>query len=147
MFLSLPTDRVQTAMNRYGWTLSRHLALVAVVIAFMGCATSGQSSSSGNDPSVISQKEIQEVGEVSSAYNLVRRLQPQWLQKRGRNSLQNPGDILVYVEGNRQGGPGALRQINVVNVKSLEFLRPDEATMRFGSGHDNGAILVHMKGG
>lgn len=83
---------------------------------------------------------------TSNAYNLVRRLEPQWLQKRGRNSIQSPGDIRVYVQGNSRGGPSVLRQINVINVKSIQFLQPDEATMRYGSGHDNGAILVNIKG-
>jgi hypothetical protein len=83
---------------------------------------------------------------TSNAYNLVRRLEPQWLQKRGRNSIRNPGSIKVYVQGTSQGGPGALRRINVVNVQSIQLLKPDEATMRYGSGHDNGAILVNLKG-
>lgn len=113
----------------------------------MGCASAGQSSSSGGSPNVISQQEIQESGDFSNAYNLVRRLHPQWLQKRGRSSVNNPGDILVYVEGNRQGGPTTLRQIDVIDVESITYLRPAEATMRYGSGHDNGVIEVNLKGG
>lgn len=112
-----------------------------------GCASTNQGDSSGGDPTVITQEEIQDVGEMSNAYNLVRRLHPQWLQKRGRNSLRNPGQILVYIEGSRQGGPQTLQQIDVFDVQSIEFLQPDEATMRYGSGHDNGAILVHLKEG
>jgi len=119
--------------------------VVGLLMSLLGCATSGQGTS-GDDPTVISQSEIREVEGVSSAYNLVQRLQPQWLEKRGRNSLRNPGKILVYVEGSRQGGPDALRQIEVLDLESIEYLRADEATKRYGSGHDNGAILVHLKG-
>lgn len=113
-----------------------------------GCGSSGQSTSSdgGGTPSTISQEEIQETGTTGNAYNLVRRLEPQWLEKRGRNSIRSPGNIRVYVQGNSQGGPSALRQIDVIDVKSIQFLKPDEATMRYGSGHDNGAILVNLKG-
>lgn len=123
-------------------------ALVVLLIPLGGCGSSGQSTSSdsGGSPYTISQKEIQEAGTTSNAYNLVRRLEPQWLQKRGRNSIQSPGDIQVYVQGNRRGGPSVLRQIDVMDVKSIQFLQPDEATMRYGSGHDNGAILVNIKG-
>ena len=113
----------------------------------MGCATAGQSGSSQNNPNVISQEEIQEVGEISNAYNLIRRLHPQWLQKRGRGSINNPGEIQVYVEGSRQGPPSVLRQISVMDVESITFLSPDEATMQYGSGHDNGVIQVNLKGG
>ena len=133
--------------------MNRQLTLFSVVLAVFaislsGCATSGQGTTSGNnDPTVISQSDIKNVGEISNAHNLVRRLRPQWLQKRGRNSLRNPGQILVYIDGSRQGGPDALRRIDVIDVESIEFLRPDEATMQFGSGHDNGAILVNLKGG
>lgn len=115
--------------------------------ALMGCASTGQSGSSQNDPNFISQSEIQEVGEISNAYNLIRRLHPQWLQKRGRGSISNPGDIEVYVEGSRQGPPSVLRQISVIDVETIRFLPPDEATMRYGSGHDNGVIQVNLKGG
>lgn len=112
----------------------------------MGCVTTGPGEG-GEDPTRISQEEIQEVGEISNTYSLVQRLRPQWLRKRGRNSLQQPGDIIVYIDDTEQGGPEALRRIDVIDVKSLEFLRPGEATMRYGSGHDNGAILVHLKDG
>ena len=124
------------------WTLA------ALLVVLGGCGSSGQgtSSDSGGSPYTITQEEIQKAGTSSNAYNLVRRLEPQWLQKRGRNSIRSPGDIRVYVQGNRQGGPGALRQIDMIDVKSIQFLQPDEATMRYGSGHDNGAILVNLKG-
>lgn len=127
---------------------------IAVPIAFLllfgtlvGCATAGQSSSSQGSPNVISQEDIQKVGEISNAYSLIRRLHPQWLQKRGRGSISNPGDIEVYVEGSRQGPPSVLRQISVMDVENITFLPPDEATMRYGSGHDNGVIQVNLKGG
>ena len=118
-----------------------------LLLVSTGCTTTNTAgSSSSSDPTVISQKQIQEVGDISNAYNLVQRLHPQWLRKRGRNSISDPGQILVYVEDSRQGGTQALRRIQVIDVQSIEFLRANEATMRYGSGHDNGAILVHMKG-
>lgn len=132
-------------MMRIRQTYISQIALFVCLLMLTACVTT-EKGSSGNDPTVITQEEIQGVGEISDAYNLVRRLEPQWLEKRGRNSLQQPGDITVYVEDNRQGGPEALRSIDVVDIESIEFLRADEATMRYGSGHDNGVILVNLKG-
>lgn len=123
------------------------IVLFAFSLTFAACVTTNQDSSADNDPMVISQEEIQSVGEVSNAYNLIQQLQPQWLQKRGRASVERPSDVTVYVEDSRYRSPEALRQIHVVNVESIAFLRPDRATMRFGSGHDNGAILVNLKEG
>lgn len=125
--------------------------LIWIVLAvgpavLLSCGTTSESSSD-NDPTVISHDEIEDVGEISDAYNLVQRLEPQWLRKRGRSSIQQPGDIIVYLEDNRQGGPESLRQMDVIDIESIEFLRPDKATMRYGSGHDHGAILVHLKSG
>lgn len=99
---------------------------------------------SGN-PDVISETEIQEAGSVSNAYVLVQRLQPNWLEKRGRSSVRNPSDVVVYVDGSQRGGPDALRQINIVNVSSIEYLDANQATLRYGSGHDHGVIEVNLK--
>lgn len=122
------------------------IVLLFIPVFLLSCGTTGEGTS-GDDPTVISHEEIEDVGEISDAYNLVQRLEPQWLRKRGRSSLQQPGDIIVYVEDNRQGGPESLRQMDVIDIESIEFLRPDKATMRYGSGHDHGAILVHLKTG
>ena len=122
--------------------------LVVLLVALGGCTGSSQSTGAndGDSPNTITQEEIQEIGVSSSAHNLVRRLEPEWLRKRGRSSIQNPGDVRVYVDGTSQGGPETLRGIDVINVKSIKFLEPDEATMRYGGGHDNGVILVKTKG-
>ncbi len=130
--------------RRHLW-YSGSLVLFVFSLLLVSCVTTGQGSSGSN--TVITQEEIEQVGGISNAYNLVRRLHPQWLQKRGRNSLQNPGDIIVYVEDAEQGGPEALRAIDLIDVQSIEFLRPDKATMLYGGGHDNGAIQVHLKDG
>lgn len=121
---------------------------VVLPILLMGCVTTDSSSgSSGHSPDVISQKEIQEMANVADAYTLVQHYHPQWLEKRGRSSIERPGDVVVYVEDSRQGSPNALRQVAVANVQKIEFLPPGEATMQYGSGHDNGAIRVHLKDG
>ena len=86
------------------------------------------------------------VEQVSSAYAVVQRLRPNWLSKRGPSSISNPGDIVVYVEGSRRGSPDALRNIAPIDIREMEFLSDDRATMEFGTGHDNGAIIVRLKG-
>lgn len=135
---------------RYRTPLTRLTWLVLLVLPFvaLGCVTTdGGQGSSGHSPNVISQKEIQEIGDVVDAYTLVQHYHPQWLEKRGRSSIERPGDVVVYVEHSRQGGPSSLRQISVANVQRIEYLPPGEATMEYGSGHDNGAIRVHLKDG
>mgnify|MGYP002760590530 FL=1 len=103
-------------------------------------------SRSGGDPNEITREEIQRVEQVSSAYSVVQRLRPNWLRKRGPSSINNPSDIVVYVEGSRYGPPPSLRQVDPLNVASMRFLTDDQATTRYGTGHDNGAILVRLRG-
>ncbi|MFB6099078.1 MAG: hypothetical protein ABEK84_08220 [Salinibacter sp.] len=85
------------------------------------------------------------MGATSNVYLLVQRLHPDWLEKRGRSSINRVSDVVVYVEGSRRGGPEALRRVSVMNVAYIEFLDASEATFEYGSGHDHGAIRVELK--
>lgn len=125
------------------WTLLQ-FGLLALSVGVFAACTGGKQLSGGN-PDMITQEQIQQVGTTSNAYVLVQRLHPDWLQKRGTSSVRSVSDVVVYVEGSRRGGPGTLRQINVMNVKSIEHLSSDQATLEYGSGHDHGAIRVELK--
>jgi hypothetical protein len=100
-----------------------------------------------DDPRVISQQEIQAIGDIGDAYTLVQHYEPSWLETRGQGSLRQPNEVVVYLENSRQGGPESLRQFSVINIQKIEFLPPAEANMKFGSGHANGAIMVSLKEG
>lgn len=120
------------------------LGLLAIaVVVFVACT--GGKQVSGDDPNKITQEQIESVGTTSNAYVLVRRLHPDWLEKRGTSSINRVSNVVVYVEGSRRGGPDALRQIDVLNVESIEYLNASQATLQYGSGHDHGVIQVELK--
>lgn len=121
-------------------------ALLLLAVGLSGCSGMSESSSDG-DPRVISQEEIQDIGDVGDAYTLIQHYEPQWLEKRGRSSINRTADVVVYIENSRQGGPETLRQISVSNVDKIRFMSASDASMEYGSGHDNGAIIVHLKKG
>lgn len=127
--------------------LIQGMAIGLLMLAVAGCTGSGQSRSSGGNPDLITQEQIRQTGATSNAYTLVQRLRPNWLRKRGRSSVMNPGSILVYVDGSRYGGVERLRALQVTNVESFAFLGGAAATTRFGTGHDHGVIAVTTKGG
>jgi hypothetical protein len=52
---------------------------------------------------------------------------------------------VVYVGGIRVGGIEALNNIVASTIGEIRRLDPTEATIRFGSGHADGAILVATK--
>lgn len=102
----------------------------------------------GTAPSrrVLLGDEIQAAA-VATAYQAVARLRPEWLQRRGRISVRDPGAgaVIVYLNGLRQGGAGALDAIAADTVLEMEYLNGQDATTRFGTGHGGGVILVKVR--
>lgn len=132
---------------KYNRAASQALLQFGLLILIMGTMTgcTGGKQASGGDPDTITAEQIQNTGTVSNAYILVKRFHPDWLQKRGTSSINRVSTVVIYVEGDRRGGPESLRRINVMDVESIEYFDSDEATLKFGSGHDHGAIQVQLK--
>ena len=84
---------------------SRRFGVAMVLL--LGCsppATTGESNNARPDRNVITLPEIQ-AARTDNAYELVRTLHPLWLRKRGSNSMQYDGTIVVYLNETRLGGP------------------------------------------
>ncbi|MGD2122044.1 MAG: hypothetical protein PVJ76_09890 [Gemmatimonadota bacterium] len=129
--------------------MKRHalLPLFSVVLALIlsSCATSGTSSrGSGNK---LTAEEIAEVSALT-AYEAVEYARPQWLRPRRLRAGVTPsmgtdmGGPVVYLDGVRVGNTGELRRLRADAVAEMEYLSPSDATNRFGTNHDTGAILV-----
>ena len=118
-----------------------YLLALPVVVFVASCAGAGQPRSVSNPANIIAQHQIEEAGS-RNVYELVQRLRPLWLQKRGTNTIHDDGDIVVYLDNARLGGPETLREIAALNVASVQFLDAGRAQYRFGVGHSHGAILV-----
>ena len=124
-------------MSRIG-----RLGLALVVV--LGCSpprATSERSTARPDRNLISLAEIQAV-RTDNAYELVRTLRPMWLRKRGSNSVHYDGDIVVYLNETRFGGPEALRQVETISITSIRYYDPGAANFRFGSGHQHGAIQI-----
>jgi hypothetical protein len=79
---------------------------------------------------------------AATAFELVQSLRPSWLNKRGPQSLQNEGDIHVYIGETRMGDSDALREIAAASISSIRYLDAKEANYKFGQGHPYGAIVI-----
>ena len=118
----------------------------ALAVAF-GLVTLGAACASGGggeqgprrDPNLITAEELADYHNLD-CYDAVRRLRPRWLQSRA-------GDPTVVRDGSRLGpASDYLAQIQVGQVASIRYLSATEATMRFGTGANGGAIVVTTVG-
>jgi hypothetical protein len=120
--------------------------LAAFLLALPACASAPQGLQSGpmvrHQANRISLEELQNNVQVSNLLELVQMLRPAWLRGRGVERIQNATSVQVYYDETRLGGPDALRNIRVEGVKSLQFFDAPEATLRWGIGNSQGAILV-----
>jgi hypothetical protein len=101
-------------------------------------------------PNVIVRLEIAKIAnETNNAYDVVQRLRPQFLRARGATSLGGTGRTTSYarvlVDGVPRGELDALRQVPVLAIEEISYLSATDASIRFGTGYDGGAILVKTR--
>lgn len=93
----------------------------------------------------ISHQEIRRRGNVDpSAFELIKRMRPNWLVPRGQNSFsaENAAYPVVYLDGIRHGNVSALRHITPSDIHRVEFIGTADATTRWGTGHRAGVINI-----
>ena len=121
---------------------SRNLILTtfALALGLTGCATAGGASGGGGGgPNRIVQEELAPLQQLD-AYQAVQRLRSRWLTSRGGSQPA------LFVNGSRRGGGlSDLRSIRAADVAEMEFMSASDATTRFGTNMDGGAILVTLR--
>lgn len=112
------------------------LPLLLLLVLGTGCAAPGAGSGTSSGD-VLTQEDLAAY-QNNDLYQALRRLKPTWLSYRG-------GSPEVLVNGLRRGDVEVLRQIFVQDVGRVEFLSPQEATNRYGTGFLNGAISIQLR--
>lgn len=136
------------------------LALVAAACASGGSSSApaaGASSTAAvrrGNANLITESEIASAN-LETIYDVIERLRPNMLRTRGQMGRlsgaagSDPGasssKIKVFLNGTAIGDLTMLRGIQAVSVKQVDFLNSSDATTRFGTGHDAGAILITSK--
>ncbi len=123
----------------------RGLAIAGCLVA-VACGPAPRTAEPTPSRRLLLEDEIRGT-QVATAYQIVARLRPEWLRRRGRVSVRDPtaGAVVVYLNGMRQGGVSALDAIVAETVLEMEYLNGQEATTRFGTGHGGGVILVRLR--
>lgn len=122
----------------------RMLTLVIVLAGagILACSGSGRRVEPGSS-NLITLEQINEYPN-SSAMELVQRLRPRFLQRRGQMSIRNQESPypVVYVDGLFRGGIDELHSLPAMTLESIEYISPADATTRWGTGHMAGVIHV-----
>ncbi|MBM4187308.1 MAG: hypothetical protein FJ206_08360 [Gemmatimonadetes bacterium] len=132
------------------WFLSLVL-LVGFAVPVVG-QDSVKTKKRKRDPNVITLEEIDAIrSELSNAYEIVSRLRPQYLRGRGSNSFGNArgGKAVplakIVVDGSPYGEVTSLNQISAMMVREIRYLGSGDASIKYGTGYDGGAILVSTR--
>jgi hypothetical protein len=78
----------------------------------------------------------------TNVYDAVAALRSAWLTVRGTDSFTQTSQVWVYFDGNRLGGVDEMRSVVVSSVASVRHYNGVDATMRWGVGHNAGAIQI-----
>ena len=110
----------------------------------------------------ITPEEIQErAPDARTAYDVIKKLRPHFLRERSTGQVSGPmpaagtfskgspaerQPVQVYVNGARSiTYTAVLRELNADAILDIAYLNSTDATTRFGTGYNNGAILVRTK--
>lgn len=131
----------------------KSLALVALTASLTlgGCAApaaqgaagaTGQAAPARSDRDRLTRADIEATPGLATAYDAVQRLRPHWLRVTGARA--SDGQVAVYHNNARVGGPEALRQIAIETVGSMRYLDAQDAANQLSgfSRPVGGAILV-----
>jgi hypothetical protein len=132
-------------MPRFRTSLATLLA--ALLLAACGAAAAGSAPSATQRTSLYGPISLEEIraSSASNGYDLVRALRPNWLHVRGQTRVSAQDRIIVYMNNVRMGPVSTLRDISTADIRVVEFFDPRRAQLRFGSGHEAGAILVSTR--
>lgn len=118
------------------------LALAAIALPV---DTAAQETRKKYPRDLITREEIKDrAQDATNAYDVVQRLRPQFLRTRQSGSIQQgvPVAIKVYINGSFRGSVLVLRDLTSHSIIDIAYLNGSDATTRFGTDHENGAIIV-----
>lgn len=110
---------------------------LSLALIFTACASTRQTTRSGKSRNVITAEEITNTI-AQNAYEVIQSVRPQLLNYRGVEPA-------VYVDNIKRGGIASLYHIYASDIQEIQYLNPDEATFRYGTGNMGGAFIITSK--
>ena len=132
-------------MRRKTLTTQAGFLAAATLFALGGgvaCASSGEGGLSTRGSGDITREEL-EATSVNDAMEAVVLLRPQWLRARPARTPNDPVPVVgVVIDNMARATREDLAQLSIGQVERIVFMSAADATIRFGTGHTGGAIVV-----
>lgn len=94
-----------------------------------------------SDRSILSKDDIRAT-QYTNLYDVVATLRGNWIRVRSADSFGKSSTVQVYLDMQRLNGVDELRTMSPLNVLSVRFLDPIQASARWGLDHGAGAIFI-----
>lgn len=122
------------------------VALVAVACGHPQPGRPAVSPQPGGTHNLLTSSEFHGATE-RNLYEVIQRQRPTFLRSRQVRSpsTPNPEPVHVYIDGTRAEGLDALKLIAPSMVREVRFYEPQDANIRFGTGHHGGLIAVTLE--
>jgi len=127
------------------------ITLVLFSVALVGGCSSMREGTTGKVKGDVLTSEEIATTKAQNAYDAISLKRPFFLKSRGPRSLssvpagQTVEFPVVYFDGMYYGEIESLRNITVEDIAEIDYLDFNAATLRFGTGHSGGIILVISK--
>lgn len=121
----------------------RMLALVALAISctLAGCAAATTGQGKRGNSAELTETQLAATNS-DNLYDAIAKLRPAWLSNRGPKSVTDMtlATVDVFIGGTMVGNTDYLREVRLLDVRSVRFWNAGEAATRFGMGHQRGVI-------
>jgi hypothetical protein len=123
-------------------------ATLAALVLLPACA--GPRAGEGTSPAPVTDRRVVRYPELQEAIAQNMGTVLQFVRSRRSEWLSSPlagvrGQVQVWMDEQRLGGPETLRTIPLSAVTELRYLTPSEAQARFGLNNLGGVILVSTR--
>lgn len=125
---------------------TRGLLILTTLLTLTACAARSDPNSAGRSD-LITFEELQKQGQYSNLYAVIEVLRPRWLQSQGGPDtfMGEEGKVQVHMDGNWLGDVDVLRGLSPAGVTSISWMRPLDASGRYGLDHSHGAIIISTR--
>ena len=128
-----------------------HTYRLALLLVLGVAACGGQRPGSAAIAQPVGLHNVLTVAELEKAkertlYEVIQKLRPSFFRSRQvrSTSTPNPEPVHVFIDGTRAEGLDALKLIAPTLVQEVRFYEPQDANVRFGTGHHGGLIAVTL---